>query len=30
MCGRYTSTKPIEIYAELFKAKARNLFVELW
>ncbi|HEU5338125.1 MAG TPA: SOS response-associated peptidase [Sulfuricaulis sp.] len=28
MCGRYTSSKPIEVYAELFKAKAGNLFVE--
>jgi putative SOS response-associated peptidase YedK len=28
MCGRYTSAKPIETYAELFKAKAGNLFVE--
>ncbi len=25
---RYTSTKPIEVYAELFKAKAGNLLVE--
>jgi len=28
MCGRYTSTKPVEAYAELFKAKAGGLFVE--
>src|SRR3989344_3480082 len=28
MCGRYTSTKPVEVYAELFKASAGNLFVE--
>jgi putative SOS response-associated peptidase YedK len=28
MCGRYTSSKPIDVYAELFKAKAGNLFVE--
>lgn len=28
MCGRYTSTKPVEVYAELFKARAGSLFVE--
>ena len=28
MRGRYTGPKPIEVYAELFKAKAGNLFVE--
>jgi putative SOS response-associated peptidase YedK len=27
MCGRYTSTKPVEVYAELFKARAGDLFV---
>ncbi|GAB4506934.1 MAG: hypothetical protein Tsb0026_00080 [Sulfuricaulis sp.] len=28
MSGRYTSIRPIEVYAELFNAKAGNLFVE--
>jgi putative SOS response-associated peptidase YedK len=28
MCGRYTSTNPVEVYAELFKARAGDLFVE--
>src|SRR3972149_10212671 len=28
MGGRYTSPKPVEVYAELFKASAGNLFVE--
>jgi len=28
MCGRFTSTKPVEVYAELFKARAKGLFVE--
>ena len=28
MCGRFTSTKPVEVYAELFKARAGDLFVE--
>jgi putative SOS response-associated peptidase YedK len=28
MCGRYTSSKPADVYAELFKAKTGNLFVE--
>src|SRR3990167_270426 len=28
LCGRYTSPKPVEVYAELFKASAGNLFVE--
>lgn len=27
MCGRYTSTKPAEVYAELFKARAGDLLV---
>ena len=27
MCGRYTSTKPIDVYAELFQARAGDLFV---
>ncbi len=35
MCGRYPSTKPVEVYAELFKARADQLFLgpqdyELW
>ena len=28
MCRRCTSSKPVETYAELFQAKAGNLFVE--
>jgi len=28
MCGRYTSTRSIEVCAGIFKAKAGNLFVE--
>lgn len=28
MCGRYTTTKPVEVYAELFKAMPGGLFVE--
>jgi putative SOS response-associated peptidase YedK len=28
MCGRFTGTKPGEIYAEMFKARAGDLFVK--
>jgi len=29
MCGRYSSSKPVEVYGQLFKANVGQLFVEL-